>query len=948
MLHIRTLRCLVATVGLLAAGALGGSAQAQDAFLDLTFDGSTTVIELPRKPSETHPDFPNDRPGFSYNIRLTNATDQNLGSVNMSYSAYPLNSSALIYEGWNVGDEASGAFPPGQFWNGGTPIVPLLWFVNLDDPDQTYEETVGILGRNESGTFLGIQWVTFRVVPDPFAITQESSFRLDFGDKIAQSVSLGPTTPTVTGITDSPDPFRYLYTTPTPSDLLLRAIPPPLTTSGEPQPSLGNYVSQVDFRFQYLDDGKRRGEFLRIVSDPPIQIVEGDVNAAVIVQPPVTSIEDIESRDNEIMASAFVIPTPSRPGPTSATLEYRTNSTQSQVSNNPVVRLDLDYFVDPFFQFSEGAGKYGRIFGLSAATDTGVSNSDVVTNVTTPRVELRAEFLTLGTEVELLLGGQSMGVRERSSEAELQLAWDVPTTAALSDGTYTFLFRATEPFDFTTREFELGGASRLIIDTVAPVATFAPLAVPVVNAFPEPLAVTYDETVYRLEASDFQLLADGTPVDTSALSLDGSDNLVGLAALLEDGRTYELRVAPGSDAIDEAGNGLTAAPLSFTYDVSNPTVAFNDLSPAVVEQAPDPFPLATFSESVENVDIGDLTLTRNGAPVALNGATFDASGTLSGIGGLVAETGVYEIAFAASTDIQDAAGNPLAPPTEPLTFRVVDDGLAESGDLNGDGTPDAAQAQVASGTDSGGDPFYVEIVGVAPAGSTPWLEGVTLINANDASLPADTSLPEGAFAFTVNGLDTAEPSSVTLRLRVENESAAPYRNILKIGDGAPRVFDGPFTAIDANTYEIVLLDNGPDDLNPALGVIEDPSGPSSTGPLPPYLAAFQGVVEPAGTVTLEWTTTSEPALAAFDIVEALEDPVSDWTAGATLTPAPIAATGGPATGAGYTFDDSNVLNFGESRSYYLVEEETGGQRNTYGPITVTNNNTAVGDWTTLD
>lgn len=711
---------------------------------------------------------------------------------------------------------------------------------------------------------------------------------------------------------------------------------------------------RFDIKYIYERDGSGP---LRIISDPPFQVSEGNPDAVAIIQPQTTEIVDDPLSPNQFVDTVYVIPIPSEPGVQSAVLEVRTNSANQLVDN-----IFIDFDVDPFFTMKNKARFHGMYRITELQEDPGTSDSDRITNDNTPSFFFDSEFMTIGTEIELLVEGQSLGLDARTSEADTILTWDVPTTAPLADGTYQVVQRVTEPFNGSTKDFPVGifepGPEEnpelvfvpylVVIDTVAPVATFESLAGPVVNALPDPLAISYTEPMFNLQASDFELLADGTPVSISSLSVDGDGNLVGLAALVEDGREYELRLASGADAIDEAGNALQATPLQFTYDVSQPTVAFNPLSYGVVEQLPDPLSLATFSESVQNVDISDLVVTRDGSPVALTGASFDASGTLSGFASAVATPGLYELSFAPSTDIVDPASNPLTLPAQPLVFRVVDDGLAETGDLNGDGVPDAQQALVASGLDANGDPFFVQVTDVSTTDTLPWLENVSVLNPGDAALPGDTSLPEGALSFSINGLSTSTTSTVTLRLNLQTTASQPYLNILKLGDGAPRVLAGEFTVIDANTYEIVLTDNGPDDLNPALGVIEDPSAPSSTGPLPAYITAFEGSVDQSGNVTLEWATTSETDLATFDIVEALEDAVSDWAAGATLTASPIAATGGVAAGADYDFTDPTQLNFGETRHYFLVEEQLSGQRNSYGPISVTNNNTSVVDWMVWD
>ncbi|MDB5294678.1 MAG: conserved repeat domain protein, partial [Phycisphaerales bacterium] len=108
--------------------------------------------------------------------------------------------------------------------------------------------------------------------------------------------------------------------------------------------------------------------------------------------------------------------------------------------------------------------------------------------------------------------------------------------------------------------------------------------------------------------------------------------------------------------------------LSFTTipvaDTTPPTAAVSAVSPSP-RTTPVDAVTVTFSEPVTGFDAADLTLTRDGQPVALDGvAVTPAGGNAYSVTGLTAATtpaGSYALTLSsASSGIADAAGNPLA------------------------------------------------------------------------------------------------------------------------------------------------------------------------------------------------------------------------------------------------------------------------------------------------
>jgi hypothetical protein len=93
------------------------------------------------------------------------------------------------------------------------------------------------------------------------------------------------------------------------------------------------------------------------------------------------------------------------------------------------------------------------------------------------------------------------------------------------------------------------------------------------------------------------------------------------------------------------------------------------------------------------------------------------------------------------------------------------------------------------------------------------------------------------------------------------------------------------------------------------------------------LARFDATVEPSGRVALAWETAAETGLVGFH-VERSRSAAGPY---ARLTRAPVAATGGPSSGASYRWLDSP----GPGHAHYrlaVVNED--GRPERYGPVSV--------------
>ncbi len=212
---------------------------------------------------------------------------------------------------------------------------------------------------------------------------------------------------------------------------------------------------------------------------------------------------------------------------------------------------------------------------------------------------------------------------------------------------------------------------------------------------------TLDSFVRIFSASGRQLASnddDGVSTDSFArfIAPEAGDYVVAVSGF---GNGSYSPTAIGSGAVGSVGDYQLALTLG-------PAAAA--LSADIVDVTPDPRTTAvasivvSFNRAVSGFDVADLTLTRNGSPVSLAGATLTPSldrRTWTVAGGVLVQatnaTGSYRLALvAAGSGIIDASGVPLAsgtvdewqtslpppPPTPPSTD--VGDTLATAASLS--------------------------------------------------------------------------------------------------------------------------------------------------------------------------------------------------------------------------------------------------------------------------
>jgi hypothetical protein len=227
---------------------------------------------------------------------------------------------------------------------------------------------------------------------------------------------------------------------------------------------------------------------------------------------------------------------------------------------------------------------------LSAATDTGWSHSDDVTNLDNSAAGKTLQFAVTGTVL-----GATVTVYADGAAIGSAVAGGTNTTVTtngtydLADGARSITARQTEPGKPESAD---SPPLTITIDTSIPAAD-------VVDVSPDPRAeavaslnIVFSEPVYGFDLADLTLACNGSAVSLAGATLSTADkatwtlgNLAGLTGLVGGGTTnYVLTLtAAGSGITDAAGNSLSAdasdawalnPPTAFTGSAGDDTYEF--------------------------------------------------------------------------------------------------------------------------------------------------------------------------------------------------------------------------------------------------------------------------------------------------------------------------------------------------------------------------------------
>jgi hypothetical protein len=207
---------------------------------------------------------------------------------------------------------------------------------------------------------------------------------------------------------------------------------------------------------------------------------------------------------------------------------------------------------------------------LLAATDSGLSSSDGVTNFNNSSPAKALEFSVAGT-------GSGDTVTIYANGIAIGSAVATGTTVTVTTDGKTLL--SDGPYSITAQRMTSGGlqsamspGSMIMIDTATPTPTIAPVSPNPISQPISTLTITFSKPVYGLQLSSLGLsLNSGANLLTSAQTLTTTDNtnwtLGNLSSLTGANGTYTVSLAAGA-AESTAGNLSSAASQTWQNNIS--------------------------------------------------------------------------------------------------------------------------------------------------------------------------------------------------------------------------------------------------------------------------------------------------------------------------------------------------------------------------------------------
>ncbi len=426
------------------------------------------------------------------------------------------------------------------------------------------------------------------------------------------------------------------------------------------------------------------------------------------------------------------------------------------------------------------------------------------------------------------------------------------------------------------------------------------------------------------------------------------------------GTITQLRIDP----VTSETTGTVDFDLIGVFRSDEPQPVLAAVLPNPIEEPVEELMLS-FSTAMENVDISDLSLTKDGSPVDLSSSYLYQHGegeryTLKNIDLSSSGIGEYHLTLNGN-DIQTRLHTQGVPyGGKQIWSLVAGDGvpaaiekLAPNRDGNGDGIWDDLQPDVASLPDSKGLGKYITI-----GTSAGLLQNVSATEQMNGFPEDPSQFPTGLVAYEVTSLTPGSAVDIDLHFQdpLPAGTAHHYFKYGKVTSGGSdllyRFMKNPDPTgalfLTPNHVRLTFIDGALGDDDFAVnGVIVDPGGVGpAADPLLISLAYFKATALVEGsTVEIEWATSEEVNNAGFFIREATELKQGVYTAGPRLQANLIPAEGSPST---YTWEDLRYLQPDEDRYYYLEDIDFEGVSTLRGPYQVDrtdkSNNTEIEDW----
>ncbi len=489
---------------------------------------------------------------------------------------------------------------------------------------------------------------------------------------------------------------------------------------------------------------------------------------------------------------------------------------------------------------------------LTDPTDSGSSNTDDLTNVTTPTFDAPAGTGEPGSTVTLYV----TPLDENGDPAGPPMA--VGTAAVNEDGSYTVSVDpmnplADGPYDITVTFTDPAGnegaqslALEIVVDTMAPAAApVAPNLTDPTDTGSSPIDDLTNDTTPTFDAP----AGTGEPGSTVTLYLDGER--VGTATVNEDG-SYEVSVDPDSSLAD--------GPHDVTVTFTDPAGNESEPSPplAIIVDTTDPNNLLITNADtstiegdhvVNLVESPDVTIAGSGAePTSTVSVVItDSLGTeLGPIAATVNEDGTWTIPdqdFSSLVDgpitviatETDAAGNvgpgvsttlilDTTSPVAPLLVDMTDgtdSGASPTDDLTNDQTPTFTAP---AGTGVPGDLVTIYVDGELVATGTVAEDG-------SYEVTPTTPIAEGPHNVTASFTDPAGnegPQSLVLSIEIDITPPSELAiNPNPMVDGLVNADEAPNTVVSGSgveptsTVTVTFTDSEGHTVGPVMATVND-------------------------------------------------------------------------------------------------------------------------------
>ena len=386
---------------------------------------------------------------------------------------------------------------------------------------------------------------------------------------------------------------------------------------------------------------------------------------------------------------------------------------------------------------------------LTTATDTGISDTDGITNFGTAGNPLNFTVSGInGEQAQLFINASPV----TGATATIVAGNAIITGVQLAEGSYTATYTLTDAAGNTSTA---SVGSTIVVDRTAPTAGISSPGPNPTGANPIQFDIAFSEEVAGLIESDFTITNGSASAGTLTTSND-----IDFVLSVTPASTGAVSVAlPASVVTDIAGNTNAALPaVSVNYNPTPPTLTItsSESSPTNATSIPLSF---TFSEAVTGFASTDITVSgANLVGFTGTGDTYTATlntiieGTVTvNVAANAAQNAATVGNAAATFSIVSDQTAPVAPSTAPALTTATDTGISDTDGITNFGTAGNPLNFTVSGTNGEQAQLFINASPVTGATAT--------IVAGNAIITG-VQLAEGSYTATYTLTDAAGNTSI--------------------------------------------------------------------------------------------------------------------------------------------------------------------------------------------